>query len=175
MARAHFVKKAAKDHGAIKKGESYYWWAFMVGGRGGPKHYSKTAPKRSQLTQSEFLGTLYDIEDDISALAADDGLEDAVADIANRLAELADAQEEKKGNMPDSLQDSATGEQLQERADACRSASEELEQISFSDKPDEAEDRKGTDEADAQSEDEDGEDYWQGKLDEVQGVSIDAS
>ena len=35
MTRAHFVKKARKDHpeGDIKKGDSYWWWAFMVGGR----------------------------------------------------------------------------------------------------------------------------------------------
>lgn len=174
MARAHFVKKAAKDHpeGGIKKGEPYYWWAFMVGGRGGPKHYSKSAPRRSQLTQSGFLGALYDIEDEISALAADDGLADVVPDIAGRLNELADEQEEKKNNMPDALQDGPSGEQLQERADACRTAADELEAIDFSDAPEKKE--EGDDKAEDKTEDE-GDDYWQGKLDEVQAVSIDAS
>jgi hypothetical protein len=163
MARAHFVRSARKDHpeAGVKKGESYYWWAFMVGGRGGPKHYSKTPPKRSQLTQSEFLSALYDIEDDISAsaLVADDGLGDAVSDIASRLNELADETESKKENLPDGLQNGQPGDQLQERADACRAAAEELEGMSFDDKDD----------------DESDEDFWQGKLDEVQAVSIDAS
>jgi hypothetical protein len=52
MARAHFVKKARKAIPGtdIKKGDSYYWWKFRFGG----KRTSKTAPKASQLTQSEF-------------------------------------------------------------------------------------------------------------------------
>ncbi len=56
MARAHFVKKARKDNPAagIKAGDSYYWWKFRRGG----KHYSKTAPRPSQLTQSEYLRRL---------------------------------------------------------------------------------------------------------------------
>lgn len=164
MARAHFVKRAMKDYpkAGIKKGESYYWWAFMVGGRGGPKHYSKTPPKASQLTQSEFLGRLADISDAVGALAADSGLEDAAAEIAGQLNELADEQEEKRSNMPDGLQDSATGEMLQERADACRSAAEEIEGITYDF------------ENDKEAEDEAEDDYWQRKLEEVQAVSLDA-
>lgn len=162
MARAHFVKKAQKDHpeGGIKKGDSYYWWAFMVGGRGGPKHYSKTQPKASQLTQSAYYGAVADIGDAISALSADDGLEDAAKEIAGSLNELADEQEEKLNNMPDSLQSGSTGEQLQERTDACRQAAEELEGISYGD----FESNKEGDESE--------EDYWNRILDEVQGVSL---
>lgn len=72
MARATFVKKARKDIPGtdIKAGESYYWWKFRFGG----KHYSKTPPRRSQLTQSDFLGQLYAIEDEIQGLVADDTL-----------------------------------------------------------------------------------------------------
>ena len=101
MARAHFVAKARTDHpeGGIKKGESYYWWAFMVGGRGGPKHYSKTPPRRSQLTQSEFYSALYEIEDSLNALPADDGLGDAVASIVSDLENLAEETRTKKENI----------------------------------------------------------------------------
>lgn len=160
MARAHFVKRAAKDHpGGIKKGEPYWWWAFMVGGRGGPKHYSKTQPKASQLTQSEYLATLADIVDAVSSLSADSGLEDTATEIAGQLTELADAQDEKREAMPDSLQNGSTGELLQERADACRSAAEEIEGIAFDYENDKEE---------GEAEDE----YWQRKLDEVQGVSF---
>ncbi len=129
MARAHFVAEARTDHpeGGIKKGESYYWWAFMVGGRGGPKHYSKTPPRRSQLTQSEFYSALYDIEDSINALPADDGLGDAVASIVGDLENLAEETRTKKENMPDGLQEGGIGQMLEERADACQSAADERE------------------------------------------------
>lgn len=163
MPKVHFVKKARKAHkaGGIAKGESYYWWKFMVGGRGGPKHYSKVPPRQSQLTQSEFLSALYAIQEEIEDLEADDGLGAAVEDIANRLRELGSEQEEKKNNLPDSLQDGSSGELLQERADACESAADELEGITFD----------VTDKEEEQTED----DYWQDKLDEVQSVSIDAA
>jgi hypothetical protein len=170
MTRAHFVKKAQKDHpeGGIKKGESYYWWAFMVSGRGGPKHFSKTPPRRSQLTQSDFYSTLYDIEDDIAALPADDGLPDSVSEIAGRLNELADETEGKKENLPQGLQDGQPGEQLQERADACRSAADELEGLDLDYTP---ESEGGTDDEKADAEQE----HWDSALSEVQGVSIDAN
>ncbi len=161
MARAHFVKKARKAHeGGIKKGDSYWWWAFMVGGRGGPKHYSKTQPRASQLTQSAYYAAIADIQDDLAALSADDSLGDSISNIADRLNELADEQEEKKGNLPDSLQEAPSGELLQERADACRSAAGELEGINS--------------DAGCKDEDESDDDYWQARLDEAQAVDISA-
>lgn len=174
MPRVTFVKKARKDNPACKKGESYYWWALMSGDRYGPKRYSKTMPKPSQLTNSEFLGTMGDIEEEIGSLAADDGLEDSVADIAGRIRELGEEQKGKFDNMPDSLQQGEIGQLLEERANKCSEIADELENIDFSDKP-ESGDRAGTDEASAPSEDETEDDYWQGKLDEVQGVDTSAS
>jgi hypothetical protein len=158
MARAHFVKAARKDypdHG-IAKGESYYWWKFRTGGRGGPKHFSKTAPKGSQLTQSEYLGQHYALQEELEALAADEGLEDAVSDIATRFRELGEEQSEKKNNMPDSLQDSDTGNMLDERAEKCESIASELEGLTFDigDKDD----------------DQTPEEFWESRLEEVQGV-----
>jgi len=72
MAQAHFVKRARKDYPEddIKKGDSYWWWAFMVCGRGGPKHRSKKEPRPSQLTQSDFLSTVMSVEEDLSELHA---------------------------------------------------------------------------------------------------------
>ncbi len=165
MTRAHFVKKARKAHpeGGIKKGESYWWWAFMVGGHGGPKHYSKTQPRRSQLTQSDYLGQLYDIEDDIAALTADESLGDSVSDIASRLNDLADEQESKLENMPDGLKEGDTGQMLQERADACRQAAEEFEGLDLEPTADVGTGDEETDKT-----------FWQEKLDEVQAVSIES-
>lgn len=169
MARAHFVKKARKDHpeGGIKKGDSYWWWAFMVGGRGGPKHYSKTQPKASQLTQSEYLGSIADIQDELNALGADDGLQSAVEDIASRIRELGEEQQSKKDNLPDSLQESETGQLLEERAQACESAADELEAIEFDYTPNDDDDASDDDKADAEQT------HWDEKLDEVQGVNLE--
>lgn len=137
MARAHFVKKAQKDHkaGGIKKGESYWWWAFMQGGRGGPKHYSKTQPRRSQLTQSAFYGPQYDIEDRISDLSLVDGpdLAGERDNIADDIRALGEEQQEKLDNMPDSLKEGPTGETLQSRADGCEEWASELEQVDCDD------------------------------------------
>lgn len=137
MARATFVKAARKDypeHG-IKKGDSYYWWAFMQGGRGGPKRYSKTPPKRSQLTQSEFYSRLYDLQDHVSALTAQDAdqLSSDRDSIAEELRELGSEQTDKFDNLPENFQNGETGERLTERAEWCESQADEFEQIDFDD------------------------------------------
>lgn len=64
MTTAHFVKKARKTirGTGIKKGDSYWWWKF----RHGEKHVSKTQPRQSQLTGSEFLGTVFSIEESLA-------------------------------------------------------------------------------------------------------------
>jgi len=61
MPRVNFVQKARKDNPVAKAGESYYWWKFRYGG----KHYSLTRPRESQLTQSEFLGAMYSLLEEI--------------------------------------------------------------------------------------------------------------
>jgi len=118
MARLHFVKKARKDYPqyGIKKGDSYYWWKF----RYGPKRMSMTRPRQSQLTQSEFLSTVYGVQEDLEDLSASDfeeSLEDARDDAVGTLEELRDETQEKHDNMPDQLQNSETGELLQSRVD----------------------------------------------------------
>lgn len=164
MPRVHHVKSARKaqpEHG-IAVGDSYYWWAFKTGGRGGVKRVSKTYPKRSQLTQSDFLAQLYDIEDELSALTAADGegLAGTIEDTASRLRDLASEQEDKLSNMPDGLQQGPTGEMLQERTDACNNAADELEQIDT--------DISGKDD------DESAEEFWERVVEEAQAVSVDA-
>lgn len=181
MARLHFVKKARKDNKVCKKGESYYWWAFMSGGRGGPKHYSKERPKPSQLTQSEFFGTLGDIEDEIGALSADDGLESSCEDIAGRIRELGEEQTSKFDNMPEGLQQGDIGQLLEQRASRCEEIATEFESVDFTDKPDEKDDEpekegkdgdadKAKDAEDAEGDESDN--YWQEKLDEIQGIDL---
>jgi len=133
MPRVHHVKKARKDNPCCKKGEAYYWWKFRYGG----KRYSKTYPKPSQLTQSEFYGTLYELQeqrDDACAAASDvdtsDQLEEfktALEDIAQQLEDLGQECEDKRYNMPDSLQDSETGQLLETRSERCQEMATELQ------------------------------------------------
>lgn len=132
MPQVHFVKKAQKDYpeADIKKGDSYYWWKFKFGG----KHKSKTHPKASQLTQSEFLSAIYDLEDRIRSLSSDMDIEDIeaeVTEIIDEIRTLGEEQEEKRNNMPESLQDGEIGELLQSRADACEEWASELENVDF--------------------------------------------
>ena len=133
MAHAKFVKAAAKDypeHG-IKKGESYYWWKFRFGG----KHYSKTPPKRSQLTQSDFLSQIYEIEDDIAIFECNnpEDLRSALDDFASRISGLGEECSDRLSNMPESLQQGSTGELLQNRADECELWASEVEAIDVPD------------------------------------------
>ena len=129
MARLHFVKKARKDYKdeGIKKGESYFWWKF----RFGSKQRQKTRPRQSQLTQSEFLGAIYDINDRLSDISSSN-LEEAREErdsIVSELQDLASEQEDRQSNMPDSLQYSPTGEMLEERANYCNEFADELDGI----------------------------------------------
>jgi hypothetical protein len=111
----------------IAKGESYYWWAFQYGG----KHYSKTAPKRSQLTQSEFLIQLYDLEDRVEIFTASDkdDFESQRDELVQDINTLKEECEEKLSNMPDQLQTAPTGEMIQERIDGLDSWASDLEGI----------------------------------------------
>lgn len=138
MAQAHFVKKARKDNSAVKKGESYYWWAHMVGGRGGPKHYSAEKPTRSQLTQSAFKSTLYAIQDGANAQTPDcEELEDARDGLKDELDGLKDETEGSLENMPDGLKEGDSGQTLQTRIDSLESAIDELDGVDCSFEPDE--------------------------------------
>ena len=130
MAEVHFVKSARKNNpdAGIKKGDSYYWWKF----RFGEKHCSKTRPRQSQLTQSDFLGTIYGLQESIEdillveATVQDDAI-DELRSAADEIRNLGVEQEDKIGNMPESLQESETAELLRSRGEACETLADELE------------------------------------------------
>ena len=160
MPKVTLVKKAMKDYpeAGIKKGEPYYWWKF----RFGPKHYSKTPPKPQQLTQSDFLQRLYDIQDALAAVSGETGdeLQAEVDNIKADLQELADECTEKHDNMPEGLQDGDTGQLLQDRAEALEGAIGELDAIDF-----EVDEGLSAEEQQARI---------QEIIDEIQGVGLDA-
>lgn len=182
MPRVHQVKAARKDYPEIgvKKGESYYWWKIKLQ-RGGLLKKSKTPPKRSQLTMSEFYGTLYDIQDETHFEAAGDfaDLTSMRDDIVSQLEELRDAQQEKLDNMPEGLQQGSTGEMLQERYDALDSAIDELNGVDIPDDEDwadldDGEGGEGDEEDKAEREDKDAKlkEVAQELDDALQGISV---
>lgn len=134
MARATHVKKARKDNKAhgIKKGEEYWHWSFRVG-LSSVKHFSKTPPRPSQLTNSEFMSAALALEEEIGDLRASATLADDRDEIVGRINELADEEDGKVSNMPDSLQQGETGTMMTERAETLRAWAQELEAIDIPD------------------------------------------
>ena len=86
----------------IAKGESYWWWQFKNGG----KNISKERPKRSQLTQSNYLSQLYDIMDRMDELSVDEpeDFESVLDEFKSDLENLKDECQSSLDNMPESLQ-----------------------------------------------------------------------
>ena len=132
MPRVTHVKKARKDYPSfgIKKGDSYYGWSFNFG----PTMKSLTPPTRSQLTLSDFLSQLYDLEDGISNRFSDlddtDEIQSAIDDLISDIQNLLDETQERLDSMPEQLQEtSSAGETLQERIDNLENWISELESV----------------------------------------------
>lgn len=125
MPRVTFVKKAQKKNPVAEKGEPYYWWKFRYGG----KRYSKTYPRASQLTQSNYLSTAYSIFEELEDADMTDA--EAFADLlrekADEIRDLGDEQASNRDAMPESLQDGETGQLLEERNYACDNMADELD------------------------------------------------
>lgn len=137
MPKVHHVKRARKpiaDHG-INVGDSYYWWKFRYGG----KHVSKTAPRPSQLTQSDFLSEILALEESIQDAIGnfESALEDmksAIGEAADRVRDMASECEEKASNVEDRFPGgSPTIDLLNERASKCEEVADALESISLDD------------------------------------------
>lgn len=159
MPRVNHVKKARKKNPVAEVGEEYYWWAHRTA-YGSIKRYSKTYPKRSQLTMSSFLSQMWDIEDDTLGKAHDyESEDDPVAyleglrdEAVSELESLRDEVEENLENVPEQLQDS---HMLNERRDAVEDMISELEQLDFYGCPEvEEKDESKESEADDESDDE---------------------
>lgn len=137
--RVNVVKKARMDQGMcscghrIEKGESYKWIKFRFGVR--RFKCANCSFRASELTQSDFLGQVYDLNDRLGALCCEMSPEDLAEEIENIASEfnsLGDEQEEKKSNMPEQLQDGDVGQMLESRADSCRDVASNLEGVDCS-------------------------------------------
>lgn len=80
-----------------------------------------------ELSNSDFVQTCGSLQDDWQS---NYGIgEDTISDITSELEELRDNCQDSLDNMPESLQDSETGEMLQERIDNVESVISELENV----------------------------------------------
>lgn len=115
----------------INVGESYYWWQHMYR----EKQYSKSKPSRSQLTQSSFFATLYDLEDKLQEFYCEtkDDFDEFKESICDEIQELIDQCQESKDNMPEHLQDVGSGEILKERIDALENWKSEIDGVDCED------------------------------------------
>lgn len=133
MPRVHTVKKARKDQPdyGIKKGETYYYWTFKVGARGSRKVVSKTYPKQSQLTQSEYLSACYSAQESVEAVEVTaDCFDDLISVLESAKSDIESAGEECQGkyeNLPENFQNSATGERLQNRSESCQTLADAID------------------------------------------------
>ncbi len=136
MTTLHHVKKARKAqrrHG-IKRGDSYFWWAFRIGSRS-VKHVSKARPRRSQYqTQSPFLRQMLDGEDEVKKAADEfmasgdkDAFLEAIKAVGENVRILAEECRSSRENLPPSLREGAPGQRLEDRAEACERIADELE------------------------------------------------
>ncbi len=126
------------------QGPDHYKWTTRPGGRGkGIIHRSATYPKPQQLTSSDFLIQVYDLQDRLDALAADENLESERDSIAEDIRALGEEQQEKLDNMPEGLQQGSTGEMLQERIDGCEAWADEIESVEIPEPPEEDDEDAG--------------------------------
>lgn len=125
--RDHSQPADEKDTLLVAKGQDYYTWQF----KNSPRQYSLKSPTRQQLTQSDYLISVYDLQDRIDEISAEDAetLQSLVEDIKSEIESLRDEQEEKRSNMPEHLQDVGSGETLQERYNALDEAVSALDGI----------------------------------------------
>jgi hypothetical protein len=132
MPKVHHIK-ARKDYPdeGIKKGEMYYKWSIKTGPVSGFTRKSKTAPKPSQLTQSEFWGTVYSLQE--TDQPAFENLDDERENIKSELEQLRDDCDDKFNNMPEGLQQGDTGQLLETRRDSVESAISDLESVDIPD------------------------------------------
>lgn len=128
MPRVHYVKKARKANKAagIKKGDSYYWWKFRYGG----KQVSKTHPKPSQLTQSEYLSSMYSIQEGVESISG--SIQDAIDELRSakeNVEEVMQNCEEKADNLENAFPNGCPSlETLRERIDYCASLIDGLDE-----------------------------------------------
>lgn len=126
------VKKARRSPGncsrcgtVIAVGDPYLWFKF----RRGPKriHCVMHYPKASELTTSDKLARLYAAQEELEAAIGRDAILEALDAAIMTAEEVGQEYEDSLRNMPDSLQGGTTGQEIQDKIDACEAWRSELE------------------------------------------------
>ena len=179
MPKVTKIERAGKDYPefGIKKGESHYVWSIKMQ-RGGIVRRSKTYPRQSQLTMSEYKGDAYRINEQIEDLKASDysdvsDVESARDDLVSNAEELRDSQQDKLDNMPEGLQQGSTGEMLQSRIDAMDQFISELESIDFDEFDEDQEHAEWSEDNRVNSEGQTIEEVIEALVDQIKEISID--
>lgn len=161
------------DEIIINVGESYYTWCFY----GGQPQYSKTAPKRSQLTQNWFKTELYSIQEEIEEYETQDAEDVAtlVESIIESIESLRDECQEHLDNIPEQLQESDAGQTLQSRIDALDDALADLENIEteFESEIDESERDMMSDEEWEEQMNDEKQEWIDNKMSEINDIDLD--
>jgi len=161
------------DEIIINVGESYYTWCFY----GGQPQYSKTAPKRSQLTQNWFKTELYSIQEEIEEYENQDPEDVAtlVESVIGSIESLRDECQEHLDNIPEQLQESDAGQTLQSRIDALDEALAEFENIDTEFELDIDESERGTmsDEEWEEKLNDEKQEWIDNKMSEITDINLD--
>lgn len=133
MPRIHTVK-ARKDYPAegIAKGDTYFKWStrFTVGKSYMKRtHRSKTRPRASQLTGSEYLSQAHQLNERIEDFDDIPSMEEFIDELKGDAENLRDETQEKLDAMPEQFQEGATGELLNERVEALDAFIDELDSL----------------------------------------------
>ena len=136
------VSVARKDYAPdIKKGDTYYSWAFFRG----PTLRSKTRPRTSQLTGSANLSAAYkvteDLEDAIAAASTPEDVKEALECAANDAESVISDFDDTISNLEQAFTGGcpaleAAQEQrdaLDEFKEACEAAASEVENLDYTD------------------------------------------
>lgn len=130
MAKIHYVKKCRVDNPAVKRGEGFYWWKLPFG----EKQYSKTYPSRSQLTDSDYLGCVFDLQDSIKGytwIEQEADFSDMMDEIIDQVTDIRDQCQLSYDNMAPMLHSAPNGLLLMARIDACDTALGEVSEMDF--------------------------------------------
>lgn len=124
-----YRRKAAKDYpeNGIKRGDMYFTASLKTGPRSSRTIRQLTPIKPSQLTTSEFLSGWLAAQEQ---LGEEGPIEtDDLRAIADTIRELGEGAQERFENMPEGLQQGATGQMLENRAYEAESTAGELDRV----------------------------------------------
>lgn len=126
MAKVHHRRaNKAYPQAGIEKGDMYYFAQIKTGPRSSRTIRQKTPIKPSQMTSSEYLQSVFAIQEGAESYSSLDDYEG----VPDGLRGIAEREREKFENMPGSLQQSDTGQLLEERASSCDEIADRIEEI----------------------------------------------